>query len=531
VKRGALARDVLLVALIKACASAVVLATGFRAVSDDDFARVVIAQTWAHTPRLDPSGTSWLPFPFWLQGAVLAITGRSLDAARATSLVLGLASALLVYLAARWITRDSRAALCGAALAAIFPWSARLGVATVPELLTAALTLLALASLVPRDGSSVVTSDASITSITSDASIASLTSLTSRRLLGGLALLAATLSRYEPWPVAVGFALLTIADARRTTAGARRTTAGAPRTSTAGARRTSLRARLHLLASAALALAGPAAWIAWNHHAHGEALHFLTRVAAYKKALGAGSDESALTRFFAYPTALVREEPELFALLAVLLALAWVTRLPVLRSRLARFTRPLLLVLAQIAALSLAMVNDGAPTHHPERAVFLAMLLAALIAGDLAASLLAAPATRSTALAAMAITVLLAALVIRPRITADESFTARANEVAIGRVARARTRSRERVLIEVADYGHLAIVAALGRPEDAELDRSIDPRDPSAMSSFDAVHALLRRLDRANASWAIARPSVVTRQALRDPLQIEGKWALFEGRP
>ncbi len=494
-KRGALARDVLLVALTRALASAVVLATGFRAVSDDDFARVVIAQTWAHTPKLDPSGTSWLPFPFWLQGAVLAIAGRSLDAARATSLALGLASALLVYLAARWITRDSRAALCGAVLAAIFPWSARLGVATVPELLTAALSLLALASLVPRDGSSPITS---------------------RRLLGGLALLAATLSRYEPWPVAVGFALLTLADARRTSA---------------DARRTSLRTRVHLIAAAALALAGPAAWIAWNRHAHGEALHFLTRVAAYKKALGAGSDESALTRFFAYPTALVREEPELFALLAVLFALAWLTHLPALRARLARFTRPLLLVLAQIAALSLAMVNDGAPTHHPERAVFLAMLLAALIAGDLAASLLAAPATRSTALAATAITVLLSALVIRPRITADESFTARANEVAVGRVARARTRPGERVLIEVADYGHLAIVAALGRPEDAELDRSIDPRDRNTMSSFDAVHALLARLDRSGSSWAIARPSVVTRQALRDPLQIEGKWALFEGRP
>ena len=487
-RRGGIARDALIVALVKTAASALVLVTGFRAVSDDDFARVVIAQTWAHAPRLDPSGTSWLPFPFWLQGTVLAIAGRSLDVARATSLALGIASALVVYLAARWITRDARAALAGAVLAAIFPWSAHLGVATVPELPTAALTLLALASLAPND---------------------SARPLASRRLVGALALLAATLSRYEPWPIAAGFALLTLADARLSTAADR------PR----------------LVAAAALALAGPAAWIAWNHRAHGEALHFLTRVAAYKKALGAGTDESALTRLLAYPIALVREEPELFTALAVLFALAWTASLPALRPRLARFTRPLILALAQIAALSLAMIKDGAPTHHPERAVLVAMLLAAVIAGDLAASLLAAPGARSRTLAASAGAVLVAAFVIRPRITTAESFTPRTPEVAIGRAARAHIAPGERVLVEVVDYGHLAIVAAFGRPEDAVLDRSLDPRDAKVASSFDAIPALRARLDQSGASWAIGSPSLVSRHVLRDPLQIEGNWALFAARP
>ena len=490
-RRGGIARDALIVALIKIAASALVLATGFRAVSDDDFARVVLAEAWAHAPRLDPSGTSWLPFPFWLQGTVHAIAGRSLDVARATSLVLGVVSALVVYLAARWITRDARAALAGAVLAAIFPWSARLGVATVPELPTAALTLLALASLAPRDDARP---------------------LASRRLVGALALLAATLSRYEPWPIAAGFALLSLADARRAV------TVDRPR----------------LVAAAALAITGPAAWIAWNHRAHGEALHFLTRVAAYKKALGAGTDESALTRLLAYPIALVREEPEVFTALAVLVALAWITRLPALRTRLARFARPLLLALAQIAALSLAMVKDGAPTHHPERAVLVAMLLAALIAGDLVAALLASPASlraRVAAVASTAAAVIVAALIIRPRITADETFTPRAHEVAIGRAARAHAAPGERVLVEVVDYGHLAIVAALGRPEDAVLDRSIDPRDARVASSFDAVPALLARREQSGASWAIGRPSLVTRQAFRDPLQIEGEWALFAARP
>src|SRR5262245_35515505 len=54
---------------VKAAVGALVLAGGFRAVSDDDFSRVVLAQQWALKPHLDPTGSSWLPFPFWIYGA------------------------------------------------------------------------------------------------------------------------------------------------------------------------------------------------------------------------------------------------------------------------------------------------------------------------------------------------------------------------------------------------------------------------------------------------------------------------------
>ncbi len=488
--RGSIARDLGVVALIKAVASATILATGFRAVSDDDFARVVLAETWARSPTLDPTGSSWLPFPFWIQGTVMAIAGRSLDVARATAIVLGLFSAVIVYLAARWITREPKAALLGAMLAAVFPWSARLGVATVPELPTAALTLLALAALVPGDDARPVAS---------------------RRLLGALALLAATLSRYEPWPIAAGFTLFSLADARR-----------APHSD-----------RPRLIASAAVAIAGPLAWIAWNRHAHGEALHFLTRVAAYKQALGAGSGESALTRLLAYPVALGRQEPELFTLLAILLVIPMLGRRPELRSRLAPFARPAILVLAQIAALALAMVKDGAPTHHPERAVLVAMLLAALIAGHLALSLIYDPDADVSFLTTFfpVVIVFIVAVVFRPRLEASLDFMRRPREVAVGRIARARLAPGERVLVEVVDYGHLAIVAALGRPEDAVLDRSIDPRDPKVASSFDAISTLRERVDRSGCAWVIAFPSPVTREALGDPPQDGDRWSLFAARP
>ena len=37
-----------------------------------------IAQQFAHAPRVDPSGTSWLPLPFWLSGASMMVLGSGL---------------------------------------------------------------------------------------------------------------------------------------------------------------------------------------------------------------------------------------------------------------------------------------------------------------------------------------------------------------------------------------------------------------------------------------------------------------------
>src|SRR5262245_47177245 len=74
---------------------------GLRALSDDDYSRVTIAQRFAEQPRLDPSGTSWLPFPFWVTGAVMKLLDPSLDVARATSSVLAVGAAWLLFAAGR----------------------------------------------------------------------------------------------------------------------------------------------------------------------------------------------------------------------------------------------------------------------------------------------------------------------------------------------------------------------------------------------------------------------------------------------
>jgi hypothetical protein len=515
------------VALVKVAASAAVVLAGFSAVSDDDFARVVIAEEWAHAPKLDASGTSWLPLPFWITGAAMLALGRGIGVARGAAVALGIASAALVYVAARWITEDRRAALYGAIVAAAFPWSACLGVATVPELPAAALALFAVASLVPvadaDRGGAGAQPDASGSS---GASARSTSILSGRALLGGAALAASSLSRYEAWPVAAVFAAIVVHHAARGTS--------------------DMRERARLITAAALALAGPTAWVIWNRVAHGDALHFLERVAAYRRALGGGAGGgSALSTVFAYPIALARHEPELlgsFVLLAAFTALRGASRAASRAASLAhslrRYARPAAIVLAQIALLSAAMVKDGAPTHHPERALLSVMLLLAIAAGDLAASLFArapeAPATstlpaeprpgRAALAACLAAWIIPTALFLRPWLR-REHFAARGDEVAIGRAAAAIVKPGERVLVEAADYGYFAIMAAIARPEDVEIDRSVDPRGGPSPSSFTDRAALSRRLEESGARYFIARVSSPAVPAL--PAEVRGAWALF----
>jgi 4-amino-4-deoxy-L-arabinose transferase-like glycosyltransferase len=114
----------LLIALARVSTSLLCLWSGFRAVSDDDYSRVVIAARFAQHPTLDPSGTSWLPAPFWLYGAPMAVFGDSLLTARVVAVLAGAASAVLVWLAARVLGLSERAAWWGALGAVVLPYGA-----------------------------------------------------------------------------------------------------------------------------------------------------------------------------------------------------------------------------------------------------------------------------------------------------------------------------------------------------------------------------------------------------------------------
>jgi len=477
--------DLAFIACAKVLTSAVVFAIGFRAVSDDDFARVSIAQTFASTPKLDPTGTSWLPFPFWLSGGAMLAFGRSLFVARAFAVVVGVASSVLVCLAARRLSGQRASIFCGALCAAIFPWSARLGVATVPELPTAALALFAMASLVGADP------------------------LGKTRLAGAFALFCATLSRYDVWPIAAAFSAFTAWDVLRAPDLSRST-------------------RFSYSVSAFIALLGPLAWIVWNHLYRAGAFDFLDRVAAYRRALGGGGDEGRLSRFFAYPLAMIREEPEIFFSLALLLFVAKRPRLRVFSSALLRpYGRLFTIATFQLAALSGALIKDGAPTHHPERAVLVFLLLCALLVGDLGATLLPRLDSRERRRAALFVFAVIGVSIPIRIFLPGDSFLSRRDEVALGLASREVIAPNEKVLVEVVDYGYFAVSAAFARPERVVLDREMDPRKQAIPSSFDDEDALRRRANESGAKWVLGRLESRGGQSLGAPRLIVGPLGLW----
>ncbi len=436
--------------------SLVVLATGFVGVSDDDFARVVIAQEFVHAPRLDPSGTSWLPLPFWVNGIVMGLTLPTIEVARALAVVLGVASVLLVAWSGRALGLDRSSARLGAAIAAVLPWSARLGVSAVPELPTAACSLAAIASLAVRDDARM-------------------------RLLGGGLLLAACLSRYEPWFLAAGFAALTVLDLARGSFGATRDKARAA-------------------AAIGLALGGPAAWSIWNAHAHGSATHYLDRVAAYKQAIDQGA---TLERATSYVLATFRAEPELVLGLALVgFALARGRG----RAELAawsRFARPAAVLAFLFATLTVSSLRGGAPTHHPERALLALHLLGAVALGH--------AWTRARRLERLGRPRhwLVLAVVLGPGLYVTrfwflyrEHFASRRDEVAIGEAVLQRVPLEARVLVEAVDYGHFAVQAGSTRPWTFELSGPIVPGKGGSPIAPEVLAALA---DERGARYVVAR--------------------------
>ncbi len=461
-------RDAAWVVLAKAAMGGVVLAGGFRAVSDDDFARVVHAQQFALAPALDPTGTSWLPLPFWLTGGAMMVFGTSITVARVVAFVTGVLASLLLLVAARLFIEDRRTALVGALCASLFPWSARLGVATVPELLAGALSVVALATLA-REAPRI-------------------------RLWGAGCLVAATLCRYEPWIVAIAFAAFTARDAHAARAG---------------------RSRGTFALAAVAAGVGPCSWIVHNAYRHGDALSFLSRVSAYKKAVS-GAPTDVVSLLAGYPLALLREEPELCILAGGLVAFG--RRVP------PRFVRAGIAVGALLVLLTLASASGGAPTHHVGRAVLVIWLVLAIALGQGAVLALRSPGRRTFA-AAVLVVMPLGAFILRPWYARLDSFVTRRDELSIG-AAVTPFLAHERALVEARDYGFFAIQAGTGNPWRVVLDRSVDPRDTSRTSSFVSARRIEARAKEVDASLVLGHLSPATRE-LGAPLATAGPWGVW----
>lgn len=416
-----LAVEIVGVAIVRGLLALLTLAGGFRAISDDDYARTVIAERFAVAPKLDPSGTSWLPFPFWVVGSSLAVFGRNLGVARVSSVVLAIGAGALLHaaLVKAGVARPAR--LLGALTVSLLPWTLWTTAATVPEATTAALaaTAVVLASL-PRERQSPWT------------------------LLGsGLSASAAALSRYETWPLALVVALVLLEGARHE-----------PKT----------RAIRGL--GALLAVFGAASWMLWNHVSHGSATHFLFRVARFKQALGL-PETSLAERLVAYPRLLVQWFPE--TVLASLCAIYTLMARRRGETDLAKYrlTRLAVASLAASAAILLFLaygnVRDGAPTHHAERALLpLAFVLVPSTLGLLFEGSFT-PTSRTRMRVAGAVLALVLLLLHARRLPEypGRDDADRSREVAKG----LELRGSSHLDVTPCAYEHFALMAAFGAPE------------------------------------------------------------------
>lgn len=445
-----------LIAALRVLTSLSCLWSGFRAVSDDDYSRVVIAARFAQHPSLDPSGSSWLPAPFWLYGVPMALAGDSLLTARVVAVAAGAASAVLVWIAARTLGLSERAALGGALGAVVLPYGAWLSAAMVPEAPTAALILFGVVSLVRPE--------------------------LRLRLFGGVALGAACFCRYEAWAPALCFAVLTALEAIRTR-------------------------RRALGVAAACAVLPIAAWLLHGIVRHGDAFFFVARVNHYRAALG--REAPGIGRALLQVTgSVVRFEPELFvvSVVALLLSLgggqspfgpaAW---------------RPLAALLSLIAFLVAADASGGSATHHPERSLLPLFWFLALVAAGLVVRL--AESGRPWLLPALALPLALtASLLLRPDVR--KTFVDRREEEQIGSVL--RSLHAKGVALDTDDFGYFAIQAALGSGKSWPM-ADHDPRRPQPPPPASSLE-LARRLEaHGGARWLVLPRG---RQALGEPLGV-----------
>jgi hypothetical protein len=460
-------RDLVVVAIAAATArvvgAALVHSLGFEAVSDDDFARVVIAQRFAASPKLDPTGTSWLPLPFWIVGSAMRVLGSTLEVARALAVTSAAISGAFVACVATLAGIPWKRAVAAALVAAAMPWGMQLAVATVPEVPAACLAAAG--------------------------ALAAASSSGRLRLVGAFALLGSTWSRYDAWPVALAFAALCLFDAAR-----------------------DRRERAWLVASSLVALAGPVLWSTWQHFVYGDAFRYLRLVRSYRRALGAGP--SLLQRVIGYPFGVVEELREvLFAGIIGAICAMIADRRRLAGDARARFgidpRRPLALALLQLVLLIAGDVRDGAPTHHPERALLGPATVLLFVSADAVGAFLAT-SKRRLAWSAFATVVLVSWIALRlHRSLGFYANAPRAREIAAGH-ALARSIDRDvRVLVDTRDlegidYGYYALLAAFGRPIDAEVDRDQDPRKPKVASSLEDPMRLRARLAETHARAILA---------------------------
>jgi hypothetical protein len=463
---------------------------GLIALSDDDYARVTIAQRFAGHAKLDPSGTSWLPFPFWTTGLVMKLFDPSLETARLAAAVQAILATWLLFVAGKLWGFSAKQAFWAAAAVNLLPVVAVLGGMTVPEVPTAGLAVFAIVAITRGGGSSP--SPTTTTTTTTSTSTGLGLRVVNVTWWGVAAMFAATLSRYETWPVAVVVAFYAF-------------------------RRSDYDARWKRFAAAALCLAGPLIWILHNQIAHGDALSFLHRVASYRAALAKGAQKSEET---SYLTGLVGGCPAV-VLATIVPILLWLRRdRKEARAYLKRFVPWAVAAGALVAFLLAGEQIGGVPTHHPERTLLIVWILCTFVVADLAGQ------RRVPVWLALPVAALLA-LDFRGQLS-DTSFNRQQEELA-GTHLHSLVAPGQRVFVATNDYGYFAVMASFARP----FDTVFDTRDPRAKSDKTLLGDRWNspaRLKAENAQWLVAPSGPVFPLALRERSHV-GSLVIYELDP
>jgi hypothetical protein len=214
--------------------------------------------------------------------------------------------------------------------------------------------------------------------------------------------------------------------------------------------------------------------MAWNAHAHGSPFHFLSRVATFRHAVGA-ADVSLLEKLFTYPASLLEETPE-----AALLGVVGLAGLALPEVR-ARWKWAAVAATAVMVFLVWGDLKDGAPTHHPARALAALWWVLCGMGADAAANWRASRegARRRAAfgVAAAAAVAWCALLPARwrdaPGRSPDEDRTSQ-----IARGLDLRARHVEHAEIRPCAFEQFALLAAWGEPERA----TVLPRSGAAVT-------------------------------------------------
>jgi hypothetical protein len=261
---------------------------------------------------------------------------------------------------------------------------------------------------------------------------------------------------------------------------------------------------------------GPAWWIVHNQLAHGDAISFLRRVSSYRAALGPASRgfES-----LGYLLGLAVGCPALVLAFAGLVVVAFRRgdRAAIVQ-RLSRMLPWGVAALLLLLFLVVGQLVGGAPTHHPERALLVVWLLATYAVADLVA---VEKPPLWLSLAAVAL------------LAADYHFSLadpgvdRRSEETIGTQLRSLVPKGERVHLATNDYGYFAILAAFGRPSDAVVDRTHDPRVKDEISLLSDRWNAADRLHAENARWLVAPTGIVFPMVLRHRTR-DGQLAVYE---